>query len=329
MPVAGRVRIFGLSRMQVLAASIGVALAVFIAAMVFINRFVTRPVRQVMEAMHAVRQGNLEVRVPVLHRDELGDMAENFNQVVETLRKARQEVQARHEAGMARAEQMAVMGEIASGLAHEVKNPIAGISSALEVVLAETDGRDPHREILVQIGSETRRISGIISQLLDYARPRPPLPDWIDLGLLLTDLKAIFTPQCQNQRVTFTLEAPAEPGRMFADPGVLRQVLLNVLQNALHATGAGGRVTLAVEATSDTVAFHVSDDGPGIPPEAAARLFQPFFTTKPGGTGLGLAIVHRLVTAMGGSVGVKSDEGKGARFTISLPRETRDETADR
>ena len=328
MPVAGRVRIFGLSRLQVLVASTGVAVVVFIAALFFINRFVTRPVRQVMTAMHAVRAGNLDVRVPVLRQDELGDMAENFNQVVEALKKARQEVQARHEAGMARAEQLAVMGEIASGLAHEVKNPIAGISSALEVVLSEMREADPNREILVQIGSETRRISGIISRLLDYARPRKLQPDWVELDLLLSDIKAIYRPQCQKQRVEFVLEAPPEPGRMFADPGVLRQVMFNILQNALHAAGEEGRVTLAVEAAPDAVTFRVIDSGPGIPPEVRARLFQPFFTTKAGGTGLGLAIVHRLVTGMGGAVTVEPGEGKGACFTIRLPRETHDETAD-
>jgi signal transduction histidine kinase len=329
LPVAGRVRIFGLSRLQVLAASTAVAVLVFVAVMFGINRFVTRPVRQVMEAMHAVRNGDLDVQVPVQRPDELGDMAENFNQVVAALRKARSEVEARHEAGMARAEQLAVMGEIASGLAHEVKNPIAGISSALEVVLTEIPAGDPHREILVQIGEETRRISGIITRLLDYARPRELRPDWIDLGLLLGDIKAIYNPQCQKHRVEFDLRVPMEPGRMYADPGVLRQVMFNVLQNALHAAGEGGRVALAVETQAEAVAFRVADSGPGIPPEVRARLFQPFFTTKAGGTGLGLAIVHRLVTAMGGTVEVESGEGRGTCFTIRLPRETLNETVDR
>ncbi len=329
MPVAGPVRVFGLSRVQVLVAASAVALTVFIVILLSTNYLVTRPVRRVMEAMHAVRSGDLDVRVPVDRRDDLGDMAESFNQVVDALKKARNEIQARHEAGMARAEQMAVVGEIASGLAHEVKNPIAGISSALEVVLAEKGPDDPHREILVQIGAEVRRISGIITQLLDYARPRPLRPDWIDLDLLLADLKAIFTPQCQKSGAAFYVEAPPAPGRMFADPGVLRQVLLNLLQNALQAAGAGGRVTLAVEAEPMEVAFRVVDTGPGLPPEARARLFQPFFTTKPGGTGLGLSIVHRHVTGMGGTVEAGSDEGKGACFTIRLPRETHNETADR
>lgn len=329
LPVAGRVRIFGLSRPQVLAASTAVAVLVFVAVMFGVNRFVTRPVRRVMEAMHAVRNGDLDVRVPVQRPDELGEMAENFNQVVAALRKARSEVEARHEAGMARAEQLAVMGEIASGLAHEVKNPIAGISSALEVVLSEMGDADPHREILVQIGEETRRISGIITRLLDYARPRELRPDWIDLGLLLGDIKAIYRPQCQKQKVEFAVETPPEPGTLFADPGVLRQVMFNVLQNALHAAGDGGHVTFAVEAGTDTVVFRVSDDGPGIPPEVRARLFQPFFTTKAGGTGLGLAIVHRLVAAMGGTVEVDSCEGRGTCFTIRLPRETLNETVDR
>jgi hypothetical protein len=329
MPVAGRVRVFGLSRMQVLAASTGVALVVFAAVLFLINRFVTRPVREVMAAMQAVRRGDLDVRVPVRRKDELGEMAENFNRVVEALKKAREEVQARHEAGMARAEQLAVMGEIASGLAHEVKNPIAGISSALEVVLSERGEDDLHREVLVQIGAEVRRISDIITQLLDYARPRAPRPEWIEIEVLLADIRAIFSPQCQKRRVDFTLESPPGPGRIYADPGILRQVMFNVLQNALHAAGEGGRVTLAVEAGEDAVAFRVSDTGPGIPPEARARLFQPFYTTKPGGTGLGLAIVHRHVTGMGGTVEAESCPGRGTCFTIRLPRETHDEAPDR
>lgn len=301
---------------------------VFSLILLFHHYFVSTPVRKITKAMTRVRKGDLSAQVPSGRKDELGVIAESFNRVVESLQQARSELERRHQADMNRAEQLATVGEIAAGLAHEVKNPIAGIESALEVVVSETDEKWQHREVLEQMIGETRRITAIINRLLDYARAREPRPDWYDVELIVGDIKSIFMPQALQRRVSFNISMDKNTGRMFVDANELKQVLINVLRNSLEVLDSGGRIDVAVNTTEDHVTFVLSDNGPGMDPLTRSRIFQPFYTTKPGGTGLGLSIVHRIVEGMGGAVEVESELSRGTTFTIVLPRESRCENTD-
>ena len=323
LPLSRSIRIFGFSRIQVFLATAIASVLIFAIVTLFNYFSIIRPVHMIVDGMRRVKDGDLTAKITLDRQDEMGQMARNFNEVVAALRQARQELELRHEEDMTRAEQLATVGEIASGLAHEVKNPLAGISSALEVVLSDPDPLPVHRDVLIQIQGEIHRISSIFSQLLDYARPRRGRPDWVDLNMLTADLKAIFSPQCLKKRAVFRVEGDAAwMERIFLDPDALKQVLFNLLQNALQAVRPGGSIRLDVTASGeDRIEFRVSDDGEGMDEATRARIFQPFFTTKSGGTGLGLAIVARLVREMGGDIVVASEPGRGSMFSVTLPRE--------
>jgi signal transduction histidine kinase len=291
--------------------------------------FITAPVDKMMKAMVRVKEGDLSVQIPVTRKDELATMAENFNEVVRSLRTAKLELEKRHHADMYRAEQLASVGEIAAGLAHEVKNPLAGIKSALEVVVSETNEGSQHKEILKQIIEEIHRIALIINNLLDYARPRPSKPEWCDIQMIAGDIQHIFGLQCQKQSVSFEMQVEDNPGSIFVDTQELRQILMNILRNGLEAVNGSGAIRMHVAADDKRVLFSISDNGIGMDRVTQERIFQPFFTTKPSGTGLGLAIVSRLVKDTGGSLHLTSKPGAGTTFEVILPREASLETADR
>ncbi|HSP05650.1 MAG TPA: ATP-binding protein, partial [Acidobacteriota bacterium] len=273
--------------------------------------FVVRPVKSIKKTLDKIKEGDFSVRVPVKRGDELGLIARNINEMVESLSNARRVLEEQHRERMIRAEQLATVGEIAAGLAHEVKNPLAGISSALEVLVAETDNDWPNRDVLLQIIEEAHRIAGTINRLLDYARPNRNAPDWWDLFMITTDIQSFFGPQCQKRKVKFETKLSENAGRMFVDAGELKQVLMNILLNALDAVESGGAIRLEVEEKKEDVLFRVIDNGPGMDASVRERIFQPFYTTKSNGTGLGLAIALRSVKDMGGTLRVESQMGQG------------------
>lgn len=305
----------------------GTLILVFGLISTFHYLFIVRPVNRISKALQKITDGDLSATVPVKRDDELGVIAGNINEMAASLRQARKELEEQHRLRMTRAEQLATVGEIAAGLAHEVKNPLAGISSALEVVVAETDETWPHREVMVQIIEETRRIAGTINQLLDYTRPKRAEPEWWDVSLIAGEIQNFFAPQCLKRRVLFEMKQSEPSGRMFVDAGDLRHVLMNILLNALDAVGPGGSIRLGIEEDPTHVVFAISDNGPGMDETTRERIFQPFFTTKPAGTGLGLAIAMRGVKDMGGTLRVDTRLGAGTTFTIVLPRECYRETA--
>ncbi len=232
-----------------------------------------------------------------------------------------------------RSERLAAVGELAAGIAHEVRNPLASISGSvqmLETGLAEEDHEQ--RRLMEIVLREADRLDALIRDFLHYARPTPPKPEAVEIGELVDEVCEMF----ETVREPATrLRCELEPGvRVFADADQLRQLLWNLLLNAAQAMEEGGEITLAArelpqEVDEDgrnvkeegcaRVEIAVGDTGPGIPPDVLDRIFDPFFTTKPAGSGLGLAMVHRIVEANEGSVSVDSEAGGGTRFRIRLP----------
>lgn len=227
---------------------------------------------------------------------------------------------------MARAEQLALIGELAAGLAHEVKNPLAGIKGALEIVQEGLPENDPHRTVLKHVLDETMRVDRIISDLLDYARPHSRSHTRIDLNALVERVIATARLQLTNDRVKLEFHPAKDLPAVMVDPDELQKVILNLLLNALHAVKDQGRIvtTTAFEPHDQSIKLSVADTGEGIPPEHLDKIFRPFFTTKKKGTGLGLATCQRIITAYGGTITVESEVGKGSTFTITLPILTKD-----
>jgi two-component system, cell cycle sensor histidine kinase and response regulator CckA len=228
-----------------------------------------------------------------------------------------------------RAAQLSFVGELAAGLAHEVKNPLAGIQGAVDILIRRRDPNDPEREALEGIRHEVERIDATVRALLDRARPRAMSPRRTSLTELT--LRAVNVARSQaigaaarGRRVNIDFDAPAEDLNLEADSPLIEDAILNLIINAIEAIDGTGRVTVRIseqETEDDAVEalIEVSDTGAGISEENLSRIFNPFFTTTKGGTGLGLPAVRRIARAHGGRVEVKSTLGQGSTFTIHLP----------
>jgi signal transduction histidine kinase len=219
-------------------------------------------------------------------------------------------------------DQLATLGQLAAGLAHEIKNPLAGIQGALELLRDEESDESTTR-LYGEMLAELERVNGILHRLLESGRPAPLRLVRTDLARLLTDTADLLRPALRRRRVELVAESGQNLPEVEIDPGKLRQVLVNLIQNAAEAMpDTGGHVTVRATAfpAERSVVVAVEDDGPGIAQEQLARLFEPFFTTKFSGTGLGLPISKSIVEQHGGRIEVTSRPGHGTTFLILLPQ---------
>ncbi len=225
------------------------------------------------------------------------------------------------EEALQRVEQMKVVGELAAGLAHEIKNPLAGMKVSIEVLLYELNLSDADREVLTRVTDEIFRIELLMKELLNFARPPVPRPDIVDINKVLERAATFSVKNPSFSSITVLKEYDNHVPATMADPMQLQQVFMNLLLNAAEAMPGGGKLALktSYEEKSNSLRILISDSGKGIDDRAMARIFQPFFTTKAKGTGLGLAITKRLIEQHGGSISVSNNLGGGATFSITLP----------
>lgn len=218
-----------------------------------------------------------------------------------------------------RADRLSALGEIAAGLAHEIKNPLAGIKGALEIIASRVAQGTPEAEF-ADIGStELVRLEGLVAEFLTYARPHDPVLRQGDVHELVERVSTLLRLQAERKRVTLVLEHPVALPPLSLDPEQITQVLFNVVLNAIQATGAGGQVCIRESVEPGWGVIDVIDQGPGIPPEHVSHLFDPFFTTKSRGSGLGLAISHQIVSAHRGTIDALPGSVSGSVFRVRLP----------
>jgi PAS domain S-box-containing protein len=222
---------------------------------------------------------------------------------------------------LADAEHLATLGELSAGLAHEIKNPLAGIKGAIEVILDSLPRKDAQREILGDVIHEVNRIDKTVRNLLSYAKPKPASHSSIDLPGLAHRIVAIARSTSKHDGLPIRIEQSTEIPEFTGDETQLEQALLNLLLNAQHAMPSGGciEVALSYDSAAAIIKLEVSDNGPGIPDELKKKIFQPFFTTQTTGTGLGLATCLKNVQYHGGAIEVQSKAGQGAKFIITIP----------
>ena len=238
-----------------------------------------------------------------------------------------------HEAEMVHAEHLATLGELAAGLAHEIRNPLAGIAGAIEIITKDFPKDHPDREVMEDLRQEVRRIEKTLNELLIYARPKPPQLGRTDVKETIARTLQLARQQTGTRKVEFSIQVSPQIPFFSADSEQLHQVLLNLVLNGIQSIDKEGKI--GIEATlrdSDGpnrlgyIEISVADTGQGIPPDHLDRIFRPFYTTKRGGTGLGLSLCRRIIVAHGGTLMAESELKKGSRFTIRLPlREAADE----
>jgi len=287
-----------------------IGLVIFISA--FRNNVIGRPRAEIRSSIKAVApRGADEVQ-------DLDALAQQLHDALWGMIRAQRQREADIARQMVRAEQLASLGELAAGLTHEIKNPVAGVIAALDLLRSEGRGEDG--EVYEQMLAELRRALTTLDSLLRLARPQPPQRVETDLGRVVREVSSLFVARLLRQGVAFDVDVADSLPMLALDPRLITQLLVNLLTNSMQATDRGGaiRILVAPFPRHDGVAMAVSDTGRGIDPEHLNRVFDPFFTTKESGTGLGLAICRQIVEQHGGTIDIESKPGEGTRIIVLL-----------
>lgn len=220
-----------------------------------------------------------------------------------------------------RQQRLAAMGEMAARLAHEIRSPLGSIELFGSLLRQELSGDPARRQLAEHICTAVRATDHLIGNTLSFVSPRRPKWEPVALPRLIEEAVLLATPLIETHRVRVRTEGSHEGAMIQGDEGMVRQVVLNLTLNAVQAMPDGGDLLIVTDMGGESVRLSVTDTGKGIVAADRPRLFDPFFTTRPGGTGLGLAIAHNSIVAHGGWIEVESEVGKGSTFTVVLPKE--------
>ena len=311
-----------------LASAAGLLLAVLLSSIAAVR--VTRPVEELAHAAREVASGNWNAQVTRRRDDELGLLADSFNQMTRDLLD--------HRERLVQAERVAAWRELARRLAHELKNPLFPLQLTVENLMrareqSPQEFEEIFRESASTLLSEIANLKGIINRFSEFSKmPQPQLQN-VDLCDLLSNVIKVYDAQLKQcgiecrvefQRSELLSAVPKPRGStlIFADPDLLHRAVSNLVLNAIEAMSRGGTLRLRASQNQTLAMIEVSDTGSGLSPEECARLFTPYYTSKPHGTGLGLAIVQSIVSDHGGTIRVQSQPGHGTTFIIELPART-------
>jgi signal transduction histidine kinase len=317
------------------------------------QRVIGKPLEVLAAAMRDVEGGDLSRRIPVDTLDEVGRLSQGFNRMLERLSQADAQIRAFNQRLAAEIEKathdlseknlalgqlnrllndmrlenaskvrLATLGQLAAQLAHEIGTPLSSVSGHVQLALRERDLPSALRERLDVSAREIERISKIVRDYLDSTRPLEPERQPTAVARLLEEVVEVVAGGAADKRARITTQVDPDLGELVTDAGLLRQIVMNLVSNALDAVDEGGAVQVAARAAGEDVLITVRDTGHGIAPDDLRRIFEPFYTTKGRGkgTGLGLAICRQLTAALGGGISVESTPGEGSTFSVRLPR---------
>jgi len=269
----------------------------------------TRPLDVLLESTRKLKGGALGHRVADL-KDEFGELAGAFNEMASSLKEQMQSAR--------RNEQMVVVGQLAAGLAHEIKNPLGGIKAAMQVLAEEASLSQEDRKVVKRVAQEVVRLESLMKNFLNFAKPAKPQLARLNVNHIIHAVVGLSIPGERSTAVRIVKQLRPIPETM-ADPMQLQQVLLNLILNAVDSMPQGGTLSLRTACEPGSILVEIADTGRGISAEHIDQIFQPFFTTKPKGTGLGLAISKKLVEQHGGSIAVAGNPAGGTVFQVRLP----------
>lgn len=291
---------------------------------------ISRPVQQLIQASIQVSKGNLSPDLGPISKGEIGVLQKTFGQMLASLQERDKRQRVESEIKLLQSEKQASIGKLAGGVAHEINNPLTGIFTFTHMLLKRNDLPEEVRSDLEVIAQETERVRKIVKGLLDFSRQTELDREPTDVNRLVRHTLSLVENQALIKGVDLTFQPGEGLPMITLDRNQMQSVLLNILINALDATGPGGNITVStgigISAKSPGqkgVEIVVTDTGCGIPPEHIDKIFDPFFTTKEvgQGTGLGLSVSYGIVERHGGTIWVQSQVGRGSSFTVWLPIE--------
>lgn len=302
--------------------SVAITLFLTIAISFILLRFVKNPLDDLVDKMLKVEKGDFAVRITYEGKDEIGHLIESFNSMVDRLDRAHKELEQLHFQQLERADRLASIGEMAAGIAHEIKNPLAGISAAVTIIKDDMSVDDPRGAILGEVVDQVKRLDKTVNDLLFFGKPSLPELTWVDINSILTITLKFASQHRGGANIERHIKFQADLPPVYADGKQMQQVFLNIFLNAYQAMPNDGvlgiTTSLVLREDVQYVRVDISDSGPGIPMQILEKIFTPFYTTKAQGTGLGLPICSKLVKLHNGDIRVSSDMS-GTVFTIELP----------
>ncbi len=281
------------------------------------------PLARLKEATAEISRGQFAYRVDVSSNNEFGELADSFNQMAEELSARESQLEEAHVA-LIHSERLAAFGQLGAGIAHEVKNPLAGILAVAQLAMKQSDDSNPFYSKMALIERETVRCKKIIDNLLRFARQDRLPREQVSINTVLTDATRLIEHQLAIHDVRLKLELSEQAGEVLVSPNQIQQVIMNLAMNAQEAMAPhGGTVWISSHpGPARTVEVVVRDDGPGIPGDILPNIFNPFFTTKPSGkgTGLGLSVSYGIIRDHDGTITVESIPGQGTSFVLTFPQ---------
>ena len=295
-----------------LLATMGLALVLALGLATVGARRVVQPLTELTHAIRSLAHDADARQVPVRSDDELGRLGEAFNRMAGDLH------QAQHD--LVEAEKFAFVGELAAGVAHEIRTSLGVLRSSAQLLRQSlpSDANAETAELAEMLGAEVTRLGGVVDDLLTLHRHDPLRLEPTAVSEPILRAIDFVLPKAREKGIEVSFEEPAEEARVRCEPELVQQVAVNLLVNAIQAIDAGGHVQVGILPPREGFGgFHISDDGPGIPPELRERIFQPFVTARPGGVGLGLTFVKRVIHDHRGRVRLEPTP-RGARFEVEL-----------
>jgi len=305
----------------------------------FITSSIIHPLKSMVFATNQIAQGELNQKVNIDFKDEIGQLAHSFNQMAENLKKANEkliqwgttlekrveertkELQEMQDS-LIQSEKMASLGKMSAGVAHEINNPLTSILINTHLMLEKTEKTHLFHEYLSLIADETIRCTNIVKGLLEFSRQNPPQKSYADINEIIKQTLQLLEHQAAFHNIRVARKLGESLPQIKVDKDKIKQVFWNLMINAAEAMPKGGILTIASRLSEDENFVEVifTDTGVGIPAEYLNKLFDPFFTTKGSGTGLGLAVSYGIIEQHQGKIEVRSEPGRGSVFTVRLPR---------
>ena len=289
----------------------------------FFNRDVINRLKVVISVVEKTGKGNFsKVALDTGDdSDEVGTLIKKFNDMEDQLILRDEELDRKNKE-LLQSKKLAAIGTLASGVAHELNNPLNNIFISTQVLAREISEASPPsiREVVTDIRGQTLRVKRIVGDLLEFARGKEPQFKEVELNNLITGTYRLLRNSMDLEKIRFVLDSRPDGVFLSADPEQMERVFINLFTNAADAMSGEGDLTIKIVPEDNLVKVTVSDTGKGMPGEAVEKIFEPFYTTKDKGTGLGLAIVFNVIRKHNGEISVQSAEGKGTTFTITLPK---------